>query len=102
MPKGTIATLTVDLIGNSALLQADLRRANFSVQKFVRSARKEVNRFGAAFVGATTTAGAALAAMTVSFNSSIDNLAKTADKIGVHHHRPAILTLSGGRDRRRR
>lgn len=83
MPKGTISTLSVDLVGNSAKLQADLRKANKSVRAFAKKARKQVNAVGRSFTAATGVAGTALVGLTVRYSQTVDSLAKTSDNIGI-------------------
>ncbi|MTI13119.1 phage tail tape measure C-terminal domain-containing protein [Sansalvadorimonas verongulae] len=79
----TLATLTVDLLADSAKFRNELKKANKSSKSWAEKVRKSANVAGKALAGAAVTAAAGLTAIYVSQSNSIDQQAKFADKIGI-------------------
>lgn len=80
---GTLATLTVDLVAQSATLRADLAKANKSAKSWADKTRKHVSSAAKAFAGLSITGIAGLAAIYAQSAKSGDAVAKMADKIGI-------------------
>ena len=79
----TVATLTIDLIGQSAKLQSELKKANKATQGWAKNTRASVNAVGKFMAGAGVAGAASLTAVYASAAKEADQLAKTADKLGV-------------------
>lgn len=80
---GTLATLTVNLVANSAKFASELAKSRKRSKSWSAGVRSHLGSVAKA--GATMAAGIALSflAMTNAQASNIDAMAKTADKIGV-------------------
>ena len=79
----TLATLTIDLIGQSAKLRSELHRANKSTKDWAKRTRQQVNSTVKFMAGAGAAGAAALTAIYTSAAKEADKLAKTADKLGI-------------------
>lgn len=78
----TVATLTFDLVANSAKLRGDLQKASKSTTGWATQTRNATNVAGKAFVGASTVGVAALAAIYTQTSKTADRLGKFSDQIG--------------------
>ena len=78
-----LSTLTIQLDGNSAKLVKELAKAQKKTNKFGKNMRRQVNAAAKSFAVMGAAAAAAMAVVVKSSLSSIDALAKTADKLGV-------------------
>lgn len=78
----TVATLTFDLVANSAKLRGDLQKASKSTKGWATQTRNATNVAGKAFVGASTVGVAALAAIYTQTSKTADRLGKFSDQIG--------------------
>ena len=79
----TIATLTIDLIGKSAKLTAELRKANKNTEHWANKTRKMVNSSAKVMAGFGVAGVAALTAIYTKNAQFIDQQAKTADRLGL-------------------
>ena len=79
----TIATLTIDLIGKSAKLTAELRKANKNTQSWADKTRKVVNSSAKVMAGFGVAGVAAFTAIYTKNAQFIDQQAKTADRLGL-------------------
>lgn len=78
----TVATLTFDLVAQSASLRSELGKANRHTKKWADQTRKMVNTSAKAFAGMAVAGAAGLAAIYTQAASSADQLAKFSDKVG--------------------
>ena len=79
----SIATLTIDLIGKSAKLTAELNKANKNTKSWADKTRKMVNVSSKVMAGFGVTGVAALTAIYAKNAAFIDQQAKTADRLGI-------------------
>ncbi len=79
----TIATLTIDLIGKSAKLTAELKKANKNTKSWADKTRKIVTGATAVMAGFAATGVATYAALYAKNAEFIDQQAKTADRLGL-------------------
>lgn len=79
----TIATLTIDLIGKSAKLTAELRKANKNTKSWADKTRKVVNSSAKVMAGFGVAGVAAFTAIYTKNAQFIDQQAKTADRLGL-------------------
>jgi len=79
----TIATLTIDLVGKSSKLNAELRKANKNTKSWSDKTRKMANAGGKAMAGFAVAGVAALTALYAKNAAFIDQQAKTADRLGI-------------------
>lgn len=79
----TLATLTVDLMANSANFRNEMRAANRSSRGWADGVRKSARIAGAAITAASVAAAGALTATYIQQSKAIDQQAKFADRIGV-------------------
>lgn len=91
----TVATLTIDLIGQSGKLRSELARANKSTKSWATSTRSQVNAVGKAFAASTALSAGALTAVYASAASQADKLAKTSDKLGILPERLSGIQFAG-------
>jgi hypothetical protein len=78
----TIATLTFDLVAESAKLRTDLQKASRSTKSWADQTRKRVDVAAKAFAGLTVAAGVTMAAIYVSTAKTADQLGKFSDRVG--------------------
>lgn len=94
----TVATLTFDLVAQSASLRSELAKANRHTKSWADQTRKVVNTSAKAFAGLTAAGVAGLAAIYTQAANSADQLGKFSDKLGEAPekiqglHRAAALT----------
>ncbi len=79
----SIATLTIDLIGKSGKLSAELKKANKNTQSWADKTRKLVGTSTKAMVGFGAAGVAAYASIYAKNAEFIDLQAKTADRLGI-------------------
>jgi len=79
----SIATLTIDLVGKSAKLTAELKKANKSTNSWATNTRKMVGGSAKIMTGFGLAAVAALTAIYAKNAEFIDQQAKTADRLGI-------------------
>ncbi|WP_165744267.1 hypothetical protein [Pseudoalteromonas sp. Z9A6] len=79
----SIATLTIDLIGKSAKLTAELNKANKNTKSWADKTRKMVNASSKVMAGFGVAGVAALTAIYAKNAAFIDQQAKTADRLGI-------------------
>jgi hypothetical protein len=79
----SIATLTIDLIGKSAKLTAELKKANKNTKSWADKTRKLVGTSTKALVGFGAAGVAAYASIYAKNAEFIDLQAKTADRLGI-------------------
>ncbi|MER2493363.1 hypothetical protein [Catenovulum sediminis] len=92
---GTLATLTIDLVGQSAKLRADLAKASKQTKSWSEKTRSFVNTAGKAFAAMGVTAVTAWAAIYVETSKTADLLAKTSDKLGILPEKLQALQHAG-------
>ncbi|MEL6949124.1 MAG: hypothetical protein AAGM16_03215 [Pseudomonadota bacterium] len=97
----TVSTVEIELRAESARLRADLDKVSRQVRRFGQRNQSTFNRLARdaqrsfARVGSlATVAGAGLTALSISAARAADNLAKTADKLGVGTRELAGLQLA--------
>lgn len=78
----TVATLTFDLVAQSAKLRSELKKATKHTKSWADDTRKVVNASGKAFVGLTATGVAGMAAIYTQTAQAADSLGKFSDKLG--------------------
>lgn len=78
----TVATLTFDLVAQSASLRSELNKANRHTKSWADQTRKMVNTSAKAFAGLAVTGAAGLAAIYTQAANSADQLGKFSDKLG--------------------
>lgn len=91
----TVATLTIDLIGQSAKLRSELGKASKSTKSWAQKTRSQVNSVGKLMAGAGVAGAAALTAVYANAAKEADLLAKTADKLGILPERLAGIQYAG-------
>ena len=79
----SIATLTIDLIGKSGKLSAELKKATKNTQSWADKTRKLVGTSTKAMVGFGAAGVAAYASIYAKNAEFIDLQAKTADRLGI-------------------
>lgn len=79
----SIATLTIDLIGKSGKLTAELNKANKQTASWADKTRKMVGSSAKVMAGFGVTGAAALASIYAKNAEFIDQQAKTADRLGI-------------------
>ena len=79
----TLATLTVDLLAESAQFRSELKKANKSADNWAKKTRESANVAAKAVAAAGIAAATGLAAMYTATAQNIDQQAKFADKIGI-------------------
>ena len=87
-----IGSLYYSLNANAAGLFKELNKANKSVKKFSKAARKQVNQSAKAFGAVGVAAAGATAVIVSSQLKAIDALAKTSNKLGITTKNLAGLT----------
>lgn len=87
----TVATLTIDLIGESAKLRSELKKANKSTKSWADKTRQQVNSAAKFMAGAATVGAGALAAIYTEAAKSADGLAKLSDQLGIAPERLTAL-----------
>lgn len=80
---GTLATLTIDLVGQSAKLRADLNKASKDTKSWSEKTRQLVNASSKAFTAMGVAGAAAWVAIYRETAKTADQLAKTSDKLGI-------------------
>lgn len=90
----TAGTVTVKLDGDSASLIRELNKANEASKSTFNEMKREAAAVAAKFAVIATAAGAAFAALTKASFESIDQLAKTADRLGVSTEALQTLQLA--------
>jgi hypothetical protein len=78
----TVATLTFDLVAQSASLRSELAKANRHTKSWADQTRKVVNASAKAFAGLTVAGVAGLGAIYTQAANSADQLGKFSDKLG--------------------
>lgn len=79
----TLATLTIDLVGKSAKLTAELKKANKQTKSWADRTRKYVNATAKTMTGMGVAGVAAYAAMYAHQADLIDSQVKIADRLGI-------------------
>lgn len=77
----TVATLTIDLLGNSAKLTSELRKSTISARNWAKDTRKVVNTVGKSFAATSALGAASLTAIYADAAATADQLAKMSDRI---------------------
>ena len=91
----TVATLTIDLIGQSGKLRSELGKASKSTKSWAQKTRKQVNSVGKLMAGVGVAGAAALTATYANAAKEADALAKTADKLAILPERLAGIQYAG-------
>lgn len=91
----TLATLTVDLLAESAQFRSELKKANKSAEDWSKKVRASAATAAKAMVGVGAAAATGLAVMYKNTAESIDQQAKFADKIGISTEALAGLQYAG-------
>ena len=78
----TVATLTFDLVAQSAKLRSELGKANKHTKSWADQTRKQVNNSAKVFAGMAAAGVASLAAIYTQTAQSADQLGKFSDQIG--------------------
>lgn len=79
----TIATLTIDLVGKSAKLTSELKKANKNTNSWAAKTRKAVGASAKVMAGFGVAGAAAFTAIYKKNAEFIDQQAKTADRLGI-------------------
>ena len=79
----TLATLTIDLVGKSAKLSAELAKANKKTGDWANKTRKLVGGASKLMVGFGVAAAGAFASIYAKNAEFIDQQTKTADRLGI-------------------
>jgi hypothetical protein len=78
-----IGQLVVRIVGDNSQLSKDLTDAGQKTEAFATKGRSAINSFGKAAVASFAAVGAAAAAAYIKTAAEVDNLAKTADRLGI-------------------
>ena len=80
---GVLATLTFDLLANSAKLNSEFAKAAKSSKSWAKQTRATVNGVGKFIAASSLASSLALGAVYTANAQAIDQLAKTSDKLGL-------------------